>query len=436
MTAVELPIDPDECGLSFEPESAVHGRLRARVPAALVRRFRKKMRKAGREADLSEVKSELVRFLCSTVAARSGIRLVSAPLVRRGAKEPKLSTDKDFILDLDVDTAARLEYPETLDVELLEPDAPVTDELVEQEMERQRLHAGERRPVDRVELPCEVALALEIRVAEDERPLHSDPSYSGVLDESGALLALSTSFPGVGRALAGVGVGERKVVSSAFPADTPTRALRGQPALIAVTVRSAAAITPASVEQVLAQYGTSTETRLRTQIRFALEQQRTQSVHATLRDQMSRALETLFPIAVPGCRARMLAGRIEGEFRALSRARGWNDDRTDREWSSMRGQIERDCESAAKQRVILQSLPAGKDVDVGEEKINARIADLAARRGLRPEQMRSQLVESGRFDEFTAEVIAEAMLDALVRKARVRAVPVDEWRAAMEARGG
>jgi FKBP-type peptidyl-prolyl cis-trans isomerase (trigger factor) len=436
VSANEPPIDPAECGLSYEAASEVHGTIRARVPAALVRRFRKKMRRAGREADLAEVKSELMRFLCHCAATEHGIRIVTAPMMRRGAKEPRLSTDHDFNLELVVDTAAKLEYPEEIPGELLEPEGAITDELVEAEMQRQRVQAGKRLPASEIARPSEVVLSLEIRLGEGERPIHSEPSLTAVVDSGDALHALGTAFAGAADALVGMNAGESRTIESVFPPDYPARALRGRTALLAVTVKSVAAIEPATVEEVLAQYGTSNEARLRTQIRFALEQQRTQSVRAALRDQMSRLLPGMFAIGVPECRARVLASRIEAEFRAVARTRGWNDDRADAEWATMRGEVQRECEAAARERVILQSIPAGGDVDVGEGTINARIADLAARRGVRPEEFRASLVKSGRYDEFAAEVIAEAMLDALVRKAKVRSVPEAEWRAAMEARRG
>ena len=433
MTGNELPIDPEECGISFEAVDSVHGVLRARVPAALVRRFRKKMRKAGREADTSEVRTTLINFLCHCAATKFALRFVAGPMVRRGAKEPRLSTDHDFAVDLEFDTAASLEYPQSVDVELLEPTLPVNDELIEEEMQRQRVQAGARTAAAAVERPGEAAISLELRVEEGDRPIHTDPSLRVTLDGGGALHALATSFAGAADELVGVAVGDTKIIRSAFPADHPSSVLRGKSAILTVTVRSAAAIAPASVEEVVAQYGTSTEARLRTQIRFALEQQRSQSIQATLREQMLRALPRLFPIGMPECRSRMLCARAEAEFRTVGRARGWNDDRADLEWNAVRAKIEGECAEAARRRTILQSLPAGTDVDVGEGTINARIADLASRRGMRPEEVRAQLVKTGRFDEFAVEVIAEAMLDALVRRARIRTVSPEEWRAAMEA---
>ena len=157
MSANEPPIDPAECGLSYEAASEVHGTIRARVPAALVRRFRKKMRRAGREADLAEVKSELMRFLCHCAATEHGIRIVTAPMMRRGAKEPRLSTDHDFNLELVVDTAAKLEYPEEIPGELLEPEGAITDELVEAEMQRQRVQAGKRAPASEIARPAQTS---------------------------------------------------------------------------------------------------------------------------------------------------------------------------------------------------------------------------------------------------------------------------------------
>jgi trigger factor len=230
--------------------------------------------------------------------------------------------------------------------------------------------------------------------------------------------------------------GETTTVESVLPRNHPVAPLRGAPALVAVTIESVASIEPATVEQVVAEYGASNETRLRTQIRFALEQQRSQSVRSSLREQLSRALPSMFQIGVPECRVRLLTARAETEFRELARLRGWSDDQTRAGWIERRDDSRRECERIARERVILQSLPGDGDVEASEEVINARIADLAARRGVRPEEARSSLVKSGRYEEFINEVLGEALLDAMVRRATVRPVPEAEWQAAMEAGWG
>ncbi len=428
MTDTEPPIDPTECDLRFERASGCHATLRARVPASLVRRFRKKMRRAGRDAELAEVKSELLRFLCAHVAEREGVRFGSAPLVRRGAREPRLSLDQDFVLDLEFDLNPELERPESLDLELLEPDAPVTDELVDAEMRNQCLQVGRRAAADAGGAPCEVRAACELRLAPDERPIATvADTMLPILSEGAPVPVFGGLFEGVAERLAGVRTDEEVVVETSVPDTFPQAPLRGMAAFIRISVRSIEAIEPATVEAVLEQYGSASEARLRNQIRFALEQRRIEQVKQTLRAQVAAKLPSLYAIDLPATRARMNLTRAEAEFRGVCRARGWNDDRADAAWAEVREAQAARAEASARSRTILQALPLREDVQVGDAALQERMASLAAERGMRPEEFRAALLKSGRFEEFTEQVLTESILDALVRKARVRKVPLDEW---------
>ncbi len=435
MSKSEQPIDPAECHLTFTPASPVHGALTARVPSSLVRRFRKKMRRTGAEAELAEVKGALLRFLCGAASEQFKIRIVTPPMVRKGVKEPRLSLDHDFVLDVDIDTAAAIELPDTTGVVLFQPESPVTDAMIDREMANQCLQAGKRHSAATVIAPCECVARVELRLKADEPPFYAaDKASLLVAGADSALLVGGVAFPALASGLIGLAVGATTTLETTFPPDHPSALLRGQPVSLSITVESAQAITPASVEEVLKQYGSATEARLRTQIKFALEQRRAQSIRVTLREQVERALPGLCPIDRPECRIRLIAGRAEAEFRGLARARGWSDDRTREELEAHKEGALAVAERQARLRVILQSIPlATSQVDINETTLTDRIAGLAAERGVRPEEYRSALVKSGKFDEFVSDVTAEALLDAMVRNATIKKVSEDEWRAAMEA---
>ncbi len=435
MSTTEQPIDPAECHLAFAPASPVHGALTARVPPSLVRRFRKKMRRTGAEAELAEVKVALLRFLCAAGAEQFKFRMVTPPMVRKGAKEPRLSLDQDFVLDVEIDTAAPITLPDTSGVVLLQPESPVTDALIDAEMSNQCIQAGQRSIGTVVSAPCECVARVEMRLAPDENPFYAaDKATLLVPSHEAPLLLGGVAFPGGTRVLSGVAAGSSATLEAAFPADHSSALLRGRPVSVSIAVESVQTIRPATVEEVLKQYGSTTEARLRTQIKFALEQRRVQSIRATLREQMERALPGLCPIDRPECRIRLIAARAEAEFRGLAKARGWSDDRTREELEAHKESALAVAVRQARLRVILQSIPlASSQVDINETTLTDRIAGLAAERGVRPEEYRSAMVKSGRFDEFVSDVTAESLLDAMVRSATIKKVPEDEWRAAMEA---
>ncbi len=435
MSDAALPIDPSECQLALHRDGAVNATITARVPARLVKRFHKKLRRSGRDAGLSETRSALLMFLCKQAAEAAKARIVSPPLAPEGKAFAPLSLERDYEAEIHADCAADLDWPGDADIELLEPDATLADDLVDEELWRQRLQFGTRRPAAAVGTPSAVQLDVSVRLGEGESPIQSQSGVTVILAvESEPLRVLEASFAGGVAALAGTPVGSAVTIASTYPIDFAAASLRGLEALLEVRVLAAFSIDPASVDQVVAEYGAGNEARLRSQIRFALEEQRAASVRKTLREQMGRAVVELLPIELPRCRMRMLMQRAEAEVRGIGRARGWDAARIDERWLEVREQTERAAARAARERVILQSLPRLAHHSVSETQILERIATVAAQQGVRPEEYRERLVASGRFEDFVGEVLAESVLDALIETVRVRQVPEAELRALLEAR--
>lgn len=430
--AIELPIDPAECNLEVERISPVHVRLKARVPASLVRRFRKKLKRLGAEAELSEVKSELIRFLATQAAEREQFKIAGTILHPEGSPEPRLSLDHDFVVMLEVDTVPVLEEPDMSAVELLQPDAPVTKEMIDAELTRQCIQAGERTDGDSIRRPCEAVARIELRLAPGEPAIWKDERHSLLLlPDDDAVRALGVILAGVAPSLEGVRLGEEKVIATRLPTDMPLRWLRGAAAELRITPTTIKHIAAAPLAEVLKQYG-STEQRLRTQIQYALEQQRLRNLQATLRSQAAAKLSTLIPVEVPPGRMRLQLSRAKGELFGLLKARGQSEAQCQSAWEAQRAGAEAAAANHARTSVLLMGIPRDSGL-LNEQIVTNRIAALAAERGLSPEALRASLVKSGKFEEFIGDTAAEAILDSLVRKAKVKSVPMEEWKAAMEA---
>lgn len=73
------PIDPSECELVLDRVAPELAKLRIKVPAALVRRFRKKMRQSGHKASPDELQSALTQFCISHGIKGQDIRMITPP---------------------------------------------------------------------------------------------------------------------------------------------------------------------------------------------------------------------------------------------------------------------------------------------------------------------------------------------------------------------
>jgi FKBP-type peptidyl-prolyl cis-trans isomerase (trigger factor) len=79
---------------------------------------------------------------------------------------------------------------------------------------------------------------------------------------------------------------------------------------------------------------------------------------------------------------------------------------------------------------------AARDMNVGvtEAEVNARVAQLAQSRGERPENLRSQLIQSGQINGVAQQIREHKTLDQIIAKAKISEAPLEEFNRQMAAR--
>ena len=76
---------------------------------------------------------------------------------------------------------------------------------------------------------------------------------------------------------------------------------------------------------------------------------------------------------------------------------------------------------------ILHRLAEHFEVDVSEQEVNGRIASIAAHRGLRPDQVRAELTQTGRLSEVAQVIRQHKAADRVVAQAKVTDIPAADW---------
>ena len=74
-------------------------------------------------------------------------------------------------------------------------------------------------------------------------------------------------------------------------------------------------------------------------------------------------------------------------------------------------------------------LEDAEDIEVGEGEVNAQVAQMARSRGVRPDQMRAELQQSGRLNELALSIREAKVLDRVLSKAKVSDIKAEEWNA-------
>jgi FKBP-type peptidyl-prolyl cis-trans isomerase (trigger factor) len=424
------PIDPSECELVLDRVAPELAKLRIKVPAALVRRFRKKMRQSGHKASPDELQSALTQFCISHGIKGQDIRMITPPSWAGSDGKAQASIDKDFEGVVELDLAVPLAVADIKGILIEAPDYVVTEEMVEAEVASQCRQFGTRSPGDAAERGSECVVDIEFRVGDGERPVLAREGVVVSIPEAGELLLVDTlQVPDIASELCGARAGDVRAIKGTFPTNLPNALLQSRPALITVKFREVRKVEPALVSQVLSEYGMPSEARLRTQIRFALDDKRERDAKALLREQAADCVLAKFSIGVPIVRGRMLRAAVERQLLAALAMRGLSDDAAKAEYERALPEAHALADRQGRLYGIIRSIAPELALVLDEDFVAGRVAAAAVEQGKRPETLRAELVKSGRFNQFIDEMTNGLALDKIIAMADVRRVPVAEWEA-------
>ena len=115
--------------------------------------------------------------------------------------------------------------------------------------------------------------------------------------------------------------------------------------------------------------------------------------------------------------------------------RGMAPDDVERELAQMCTDSEAQARDRLKLFFLMRRLGEHFKIDVSEQEVNGRIATIAAQHGQRPDQLRTELVKTGRINEVARMVFEQKAADRVIAVAKIEEVPADKWNEMLTADG-
>jgi trigger factor len=414
-------------------EAAVPGFRKGKVPRKLLeRRFGSTVR--------NETKNQIVADAYASVIEEQEIRPVGEPEPVDKIDELELEEGKPLTFAVEVEVVPDFELPELENIDIKKPMLEITDEQIEEELNRNCLQMGEAeeirsdfQPGDRL-----VGPGTATKEGEEEpffRHEHIDIIVPGD-DEGGRGQVLGLLIDGLASLLKDKSVGDTLTVEAVGPEGHELEHIRGRKLTIEVTIREAQRITPASVEQVVAHYGMASEQLLREQIRIALEQRRDEQQRGAMREQVHDYLLDAVDFDLPEKLSAAQATRMVERQRLELLYQGMSVEEVEERLAELRAEAEAASRRRLKLSFILNRLARHFEVEVSDQEVNGRIAAIAMQRGVRPDQLRTELVQSNRLGELAAQIRENKAADRVIDRANVTEIPAEEWnKAAREKQG-
>jgi len=415
-------------------QTQLPGFRKGRAPKALLeRRFGKSVR--------SETKNQIVADAYAVAIEEHKLRPVGEPEPVGDLEAIEIVDGKPLEFAVEIEVVPEFDLPDLENIEIKKPVIEVTQDFIEAELERQCTQGGEVVPVesgfkegDRI-----LGAGRVTKEGEDE-PFFEHDKIDVIVPgdaDGGRGQVLGLLIDGVAKALKNKKVGDAVDFDAVGPESHELEHIRGKKLQIHIDVTEGQRIEPATVQSVVDQYGLGSEEILREQIQIALEQRRDEEQRAAMREQICQHLLESVDFDLPKQLSETQAARmLERQRLEMLYRGGLSADEVERRLAEIRAETEAQSQSRLKLSFIMNRLAEHFGIEVSDQEVNGRIAQIAAQRGVRPEQLRAEMIQSGAVQQLAIQIREHKSADRVIDKADVTEIPADEWNKIHEERTG
>jgi trigger factor len=407
-------------------KAQIPGFRKGRAPNDLLeRRFGKTVR--------AETKNQVIADGYSTALEEHKIRPVGEPEPVGNFEEIEIELGKPMTFSVEIEVVPDFELPSWEGIELTKPVLDVTEEHVEDELKRQCFQLGETVDVaGPIETFDRLIGPVTATIDGEDKPFFRHDNVAVVMpaeDDGGRGNVLGLLVDGLRATLEGKKVGDTVSIHTVGPESHELANIRGKKLTIELTVRDVKRIVPAEVSAVVAHYEMGTAEVLREQVRLALEQRRNQEQQGIMREQVYRHLVDAIDFDLPEKLSSAQAGRIiERQRMEMLHRGGMSEEEVEERLAEVRAETEQRSRQRLKLHFLLHRFAAQFEVQVNEHEVNGRIAQIALERGLRPDKLRQDLMQSGAINQVATQIREHKTADRIIEKAKINEIPVEEWR--------
>ncbi len=365
----------------YASQARLPGFRKGHAPMPVVRRrFSAEIRQA--------VLEDALRASWEQILKDTELKPIADPQVRNVSFED----GQPLTFELMVEVRPSIELTTTEGFTLTRTVAPVADEQVAEQLERLREQRSNWTPLAEGVRPAEGQLvSVTVATLENGEPVGEAAPHSLVLGEGQAI-------PDLEEKIMTLLPGETVDADVRLPEDHPDEARRGEVRSVRITLHEVKAKELPELDDALAhEVGDFADLEaLRVAVREDLEADAVRSADAAVRDQLIQAVAEANAVpAPPSLVRRLLTAYAEGYKVPAEQAEAFT--------TSFRPV----AEAQVRRELILDSVVAAQNLRATEEELDARIAELAAARGIEPGALYGQLEQAKRLGELEHQITEE-----------------------------
>jgi len=364
----------------------------------------------------ASVAEEIERMLVAETLPEAVERAEVVPVAEPDIDAPTPQPDAAFRYTARVEVKPEIALPELGGLPARKPAVEVSDDDVEQEVERLR---QERAALveEGEQVPAAEGHTLQIDFV---GRIDGQPFEGGSGRDVSVELGAGRMVPGFEEQLVGSRAGDDVQVSVHFPDDYGSEALRGKQAVFDVHVGSVRRREVPELDDEFAKDVGDFEdlSQLRDRIREELHAAREREAQSTLHRSLLDALIERTPFDVP---PGMVERQLQEQARQLHRTFQGQlpEEVLHAQIARMREEGREPAERRVREILLLEAVAREREVEVGDEEVDARLDEMAASRGMDAGTLRKLAREQGLEEAVRGEVRERKALELLVSEAEV-----------------
>ena len=337
----------------------------------------------------------------------------------------------DLEYSFEVEVAPEFDLPETKGIHVDRPALEVTDEQIDEQIERLRTSRARFEPADKGAAEGDmVAVDVVLRAADCD-----DVKRDGVTLRVAPGQIEGLPIVDLGEALTGAKAGKSVTVKVTAPAVHPHEPWRDKEVTAELTIKQVTArILPEMDDTFAGLVGFDNAGELREFISGQLSANIEAETQRAMRNQICQHLLDAVDFDLPeGVIARHTQRALQRRYVDLLQ-RGVPREQIDENLTELQADAANQATNELRLTFILGKVADAEEVEVSEDEINSHIARMAAQYDRRPERLRQELTQDGTIEQVAVAIREQKALDTLLAKADVTEASAEELAAKARAK--
>jgi len=340
------------------------------------------------------------------------------------ATEVDIKDGEPVSFDVTVDVEPEFKLPKYTDIPVKEEKIEVTDEQVQAQIDMIRnQHANYEEVADKAIEAGDMG-QLTYEATTDGTPLKDAiPEAKGIGSGEGYWVSADEHafIPGMGEALIGLNIGDKKEVEVTFPENFMVKELAGVKAVYSIEVTAIRVRTLPEVDETfLARLQVESEEALRSQIRESLEQQAKNAALGKKHEQIVQYLIKKTKLDVPESIVQQQTRNVMYDIANQRMMMG----QTQEQIGEQQQEILKEAQDRALENVKLRYIGLGIATEQGfeasEVEIEEEIATMAIRQRKDAQELRKEMVENDSLASVGEQIRFNKALDYMVENAKIK----------------